>query len=81
MDSPLTSPQDGKPYIVDIQAGKAIPDQRSQGFTLAIVSIFKTKEDMKYYDEQCEAHAALKKVAVSVKEGLPLMVYYESIHE
>ena len=45
------------------------------------MSIFKTKEDMVYYDEQCEAHAAVKTVARSVLEGKPLMVYYESIHE
>ena len=77
----LTLPQDGKPYIVDVQAGKAFPDQRAQGYTLAIVSIFKNKEDMTYYDEQCEAHAALKKVAGGVMDGRPLMVYYESIHE
>lgn len=77
----LTTPQDGKPYIVDVQAGKAFPDQRAQGYTLAIVSIFKNKEDMTYYDEQCEAHASLKKVAGGVMEGRPLMVYYESIQE
>ncbi len=35
---------------------------------------------MVYYDNECEAHTALKKVAISVHEGA-MMVYYESIHD
>lgn len=33
---------------------------------------------MKYYDEQCEAHKALKAVAAPVKEDV-LMTYFENV--
>jgi len=61
-----------------VKAGPAFDDQRSQGYTVAVVSVFKSKEDMKYYDDECEAHAALKQVAKSVHKGA-MMVYFESI--
>lgn len=72
--------KDGAPYIIDVQAGKAFPDQRSQGFTLAATTVFKNKEDMAYYDTACAGHASLKVVANAVHEGI-MMVYYESIFE
>ena len=33
---------------------------RSQGYTLVAKSEFKTLEDMKFYDADCEAHQSLK---------------------
>lgn len=63
---PLTcefTTQDGKPYILSLAAGPAYDDARSQGYTLVAKSEFKDLEDMKYYDEGCEAHSELKKGA------------------
>jgi hypothetical protein len=35
---------------------------------------------MVYYDNECEAHAALKSVAKTLHQGV-MMVYYESIFD
>lgn len=59
-------------------AGPAFEDQRSQGFTVAAISEFASKEDMAYYDNDCEAHAALKGVAKQLHQGV-MMVYFQSI--
>jgi hypothetical protein len=69
--------QDGKPYILSVQAGATIPDPRSQGHTLAVRTVFESLEDMRYYDSECEAHKALKRVAVGKREGDVLAVYFE----
>lgn len=74
----ISSVQDGKPYILSVTAGPTFPDQRNQGYTLAIISVFASVEDMKYYDNECEAHVALKKVASSIHQGL-MMVYFQSV--
>jgi len=63
-----------------VTAGPAFEDQRNQGYTVAVVSVFASKDDMKYYDDECEAHAALKQVAKSVHKGA-MMVYFESIFD
>jgi hypothetical protein len=42
--------------------------------------VFAIKDDMVYYDEECEAHKALKAVAKSVHQGV-MMVYFESIFD
>ena len=52
-------------------------DARNQGYSLAAQTTFSSLEDMKYYDEQCEAHAALKAVAKDKVEPPPLMVFFE----
>lgn len=72
--------QDGKPYILSIRAGHAFPDQRAQGYTVAIFSVFASKEDMEYYDNECEAHKALKVVAKEVHQGI-MTIYFESIFD
>ncbi|KAG9662073.1 hypothetical protein KCU98_g2072, partial [Aureobasidium melanogenum] len=69
--------KDGKPYILRCVAGPAANDERSQGYTLAAQTTFSSLDDMKYYDSECEAHAALKAVAKSKVEGPPLMVYFD----
>ena len=45
---------------------------------MAIISVFSSKEDMDYYDNECEAHKALKAVAKELNEGI-MTVYFESI--
>ncbi|KAH7383055.1 stress responsive A/B barrel domain-containing protein [Cadophora sp. MPI-SDFR-AT-0126] len=70
--------KDGKPYILSVTAGHGIPSQRDQGYTVAVVSVFASVQDMVYYDEECEAHKKLKAFAKSVNQGA-MMVYFESV--
>ncbi|KAI4763898.1 hypothetical protein E4T52_04196 [Aureobasidium sp. EXF-3400] len=70
--------KDGKPYILRCVAGPAVDDARSQGYTLAAQTTFSSLDDMKYYDNECEAHAALKAVAKTKVEGPPLMVCFDN---
>jgi len=75
----LTTPpqqQDGKPYLLEASASKLYSDPRSQGFTVAGKTRFASIEDMKYYDEECEGHAALKKVVGPLQQGV-LSVYMD----
>lgn len=68
--------KDGQPYILSVTAGPTFEDVRSQGFNFTAISVFKNKEDMVYYDEGCDAHAALKAFAKNVIQGI-MMVYLE----
>ncbi|KAH0345660.1 hypothetical protein KCU81_g4284, partial [Aureobasidium melanogenum] len=70
--------KDGKPYILRCVAGAAVDDARSQGYTLTAQTSFSNMDDMKYYDTECEAHAALKAVAKSKVEGPPLVTYFDN---
>lgn len=74
--------QDGKPYILHMTAGEAMADPRSQGWTVVSKAEFANLDDMRYYDEQCEAHAALKNYAKGLGiQGGPtgvMTVYYEA---
>ena len=63
-----------------MHGGAAFEDRRSQGYTVGVVSVFASKEDMAYYDSECEAHNSLKAVAKSVHQGA-MMVYFESVFE
>ncbi|KAI9768612.1 MAG: hypothetical protein M1840_004809 [Geoglossum simile] len=38
--------KDGKPYIQSIVAGKPFEDERSQGYTVAVHSVFACRADM-----------------------------------
>ncbi|KAK6007772.1 hypothetical protein QM012_004586 [Aureobasidium pullulans] len=77
-DAKKMAEQDGKAYILRCVAGPAVDDARSQGYTLAAQTTFSSMYDMKYYDNECEAHAALKAVAKSKVEGPPLMVCFDN---
>ena len=52
--------QDGKPYILSMVVGAADEDARSQGYTFVSKTEFASMDDMKYYDDGCQAHQALK---------------------
>jgi hypothetical protein len=69
--------KDGNPYILSVAAGQAFEDARNQGYTVAVVSTFSSVEDMKYYDDECKAHAALKSVAKQIHKGA-MMVFFEN---
>lgn len=64
-------------------AGPALDDSRSQGWTVVSKTEFASLDDLRYYDEQCEAHAALKAAAKDYGiEGGPagvVTVYYEAV--
>lgn len=55
-----TAVKDGKPYILSARAFKTYDDPRNNGFTVCGRTVFSSLEDMKYYDEDCEAHKELK---------------------
>ncbi|KAK1953635.1 stress responsive A/B barrel domain-containing protein [Colletotrichum sublineola] len=73
-----TQKKGGKPYILSLVVGHSADDPRAQGFNVVCKSEFASLEDMKYYDDECPAHAALK---VYAKEKLSvaglLSVYFE----
>ena len=70
--------QDGKPYILSLSAGPSEDDARRQGYTFLAVSEFASLEDMRYYDEECPAHQALKDNLLGKVElgGPPLTVFF-----
>ncbi|GAB7352337.1 hypothetical protein MBLNU459_g2780t1 [Dothideomycetes sp. NU459] len=71
--------KDGKAYILRCVAGHTNDDARNQGYSLCAQTTFASLEDMKYYDEQCEAHAALKAVAKGKVAAPPLVLYMDNV--
>ncbi|KAF4552643.1 Hypothetical protein D9617_9g024320 [Elsinoe fawcettii] len=71
--------KDGKPYLVRAVAGQTVGDPRSQGYTLCLSTSFANVEDMKYYDEQDEAHNNIKSLFKGKVEAPPLMVYMDNV--
>jgi hypothetical protein len=74
--------QDGKPYILSLTAGPVMDDPRTKGFTIVSKTEFANIEDMRYYDVDCAAHAALKAVGKSLsieggQDGI-MTVYFEA---
>jgi len=69
--------QDGKQYILEASAGETVDDPRNQGYTLTAILKFSSVDDMKYYDEQDEAHAALKAAGKGKVDPPPLVIYFE----
>ncbi|KAK5129293.1 hypothetical protein LTR08_003623 [Meristemomyces frigidus] len=69
--------KDGKQYILACEAGHAADEPRAQGWTLVSKTTFASKSDMDYYDTECEAHKALKKVARPVRTDI-ITVWFES---
>ncbi|KAM3069354.1 hypothetical protein ACMFMG_005460 [Clarireedia jacksonii] len=61
--------RDGKAYILSMEAGPASGNVREQGFTFVTKSVFKNLEDMRFYEEECEAHNEFKKF---LKENAPV---------
>lgn len=60
-----------------MQCGARVCRCVQSGFTAAVISQFESVEGMKYYDDECKAHAALKKVAKSVHHGA-MMLYFDN---
>ncbi|KAF4983600.1 hypothetical protein FZEAL_1009 [Fusarium zealandicum] len=74
---PQKAVKNGKPYITSVQADKAKPDQRAQGFTIVAISTFKSEEEFDYYDKEFPAYVELRTFAKSVNGGVA-MVYFEN---
>lgn len=72
----FTHSQDGKPYLLSFEVGLAEEDSRSQGYTIVAKSMFKSMEDMKYYDFECPAHQNLKVDNTGLRIDDLLTVYY-----
>ncbi|KAH8907440.1 hypothetical protein BR93DRAFT_926487 [Coniochaeta sp. PMI_546] len=68
--------KDGKPYILYMAAGIAVDPARSKGYTVVSRSEFASMEDMRWYDESCPAHAALKETARAFNMPEPPLVFY-----
>ncbi|KAJ9632236.1 hypothetical protein H2203_000640 [Taxawa tesnikishii (nom. ined.)] len=69
--------KDGKPYILKAEANRTIGDPRNQGYAICARTTFASLEDMKYYDEECEAHKSLKATAKGKVDPPPLVLYFE----
>lgn len=78
MPSLTTIDQDGKPYILSCTAHKPVNDPRSQGYNLLAYTTFSNLEDVKYYDEKCEAHQGLKDLAKGKIQPPPFVVMWET---
>jgi hypothetical protein len=65
----IDSAQDGKPYILSMQAGPANGHVKDQGFNFVTKSVFKNREDMTYYETECGGHNDYK---VFLKERAPV---------
>ncbi|KAJ5224055.1 hypothetical protein N7468_008597 [Penicillium chermesinum] len=73
-----TATKDGKPYILSAAVGRSIDDPRNKGWNVSAKTTFASLDDMKYYDNECEAHKALKALAGSIKEDV-MTTYYENV--
>ena len=78
IENSLTKWQDGKPYIQQATAHQPYDDPRSQGYTLVARTVFSSKADMDYYDNECEAHTAIKSFIKPKVGGPPLVIYMDA---
>ncbi|KAI2785786.1 hypothetical protein POX_h09545 [Penicillium oxalicum] len=69
--------RNSEPYILDVQAGRTLPDARTKGYTLAVKTTFRNLDDMEFYDSDCETHKRLKSVAAPLREGDVFVAYFE----
>ncbi|PNP44869.1 hypothetical protein TGAM01_v209975 [Trichoderma gamsii] len=74
-----TSTKDGKPYILSMAVGACEPDQRSQGYDFAAKFEFASLEDMRFYDDECPAHQALKAAARDLDVGGLMTIYFKEL--
>lgn len=69
--------QDGKPYIISNEANRVIntSEERTQGYTIAVQATFANREDVEYYDKECEAHKALRALATPKRTGIAMLLF------
>ena len=78
IENGLTTRQDGKPYIQQATAHQPYEDPRRQGYTLVARTVFNSKADMDFYDNECEAHTAIKSFIKPKDGGPPLVIYMDA---
>ncbi|KAF2020686.1 hypothetical protein BU24DRAFT_416375 [Aaosphaeria arxii CBS 175.79] len=69
--------KDGKQYIQQAQASPTHDDPRRQGITLVARTVFESKADMDFYDNECTAHVEIKKLLKQIIEAPPIMLYMD----
>ncbi|KAF2178279.1 hypothetical protein K469DRAFT_742115 [Zopfia rhizophila CBS 207.26] len=69
--------KDGQQYIPVAHATATYDDPRNQGFTLVARTVFHSKEDMDYYDNQCQAHVEIKGLLKGKISQPPCVVYMD----
>ncbi|KAM0256731.1 hypothetical protein ACHAQJ_004799 [Trichoderma viride] len=74
-----TNSKDGKPYILSMAAGACEPDQRSQGYDFAARFEFASLEDLRFYDNECPPHQALKAAAASLDVKGIMTIYFKPL--
>ncbi|KAJ8067097.1 hypothetical protein OCU04_004474 [Sclerotinia nivalis] len=76
-----TAVKNSTPYILSLQAGESQPnDPRTQGYSIVAKTEFKNLEDMKYYEDSCEAHRWFKaEVKTLGVEGVCCVFYEPSV--
>ncbi|KAF2642576.1 hypothetical protein P280DRAFT_395276 [Massarina eburnea CBS 473.64] len=76
---PNDAVKDGKPYIQMAAANHAHDDPRNKGYTLVARTVFASKEDMDFYDNECAAHGEIKAtLKAKVVDGPPLVLYMDA---
>ncbi|KAF2460652.1 hypothetical protein BDY21DRAFT_280477 [Lineolata rhizophorae] len=66
-----------QPYILAASASRVYDDPRCQGFTICAETSFASLDDMKYYDDECAAHGAIKALIKPKLQGPPLIIYMD----
>jgi hypothetical protein len=54
-------------------------DPRNQGYNFVARTVFESKADMDYYDNDCAAHGAIKAMLKGKVGGPPLVVYMDAM--
>ncbi|KAI9641937.1 hypothetical protein NHQ30_009806 [Ciborinia camelliae] len=76
-----TAVKDAAPYILSLHAGESqADDPRTQGYSIVAKTEFRNLEDMKYYEDKCEAHQKFKAEAKTLGvEGICCVFYEPSV--
>ncbi|OCL10765.1 hypothetical protein AOQ84DRAFT_208966 [Glonium stellatum] len=72
-----TATKDGNQYIIMAKASRTYNDPRNKGFNFGARTVFASLEDMKYYDETCDAHKEIKATLKGKVEDI-MTVYMDS---
>ncbi|KAF2841834.1 stress responsive A/B barrel domain protein [Patellaria atrata CBS 101060] len=74
----MDAKKDSHPYIIKASASRTHSDARNRGITIVAKTTFASLEDMKFYDEECEAHASIKAALKGKLEEPPVTVFMDA---
>lgn len=57
--------QNGKPYILSVNAHRPVNDPRTQGYNFLAHTTFSSLDDVKYYDEECGESGCLRRATAA----------------